>query len=117
MTDGKLDLTLHGAHEAGRHALREALPDLRRELESAGLTFDRLELDADRRDGGASLRGAQQQLDSRAGQQGGSGQPGRQTGPAAGLRPRPPRCGHRRPTTDRPRHPAWTSASDQETAR
>jgi flagellar hook-length control protein FliK len=77
VTGGKLDLTLHGAHEAGRHALREALPELRRELESAGLTFDRLELDTSR-DGGANLRSSQQQLDARAGQQGGSDQPGRQ---------------------------------------
>ncbi|MCU1604374.1 MAG: Flagellar hook-length control protein, partial [Modestobacter sp.] len=63
VTDGTLDLTLQGAHAHGRHALTEALPDLRRELESAGLTFSRLEVDAptsgDDRAGG---RTAQQQL-------------------------------------------------------
>ena len=58
----------------GRHALSEALPELRRELESSGLTFDKLELDTSSRDGG---RSAQQLLqDARAGQQGSPGQRG-----------------------------------------
>jgi flagellar hook-length control protein FliK len=79
ITDGKLDLTLHGAHATGRHALTEALPELRRELESAGLSFDKLEVDTSNRDAGAGLRNSQQQLlDARAGQQGSSGQPGQQ---------------------------------------
>jgi flagellar hook-length control protein FliK len=79
VTDGTLDLTLHGAHEAGRHALRDALPELRRELEGAGLSFNTLEVDTSSRDAGASLRNTQQQLlDARAGQQGFSGQPGQQ---------------------------------------
>jgi flagellar hook-length control protein FliK len=78
VTDGKLDLRLHGAHEAGRHALTEALPELRRDLESAGLTFDRLSVDASSRDGGTSPRTQQQVLDARTGQQGSSGQPGQQ---------------------------------------
>jgi flagellar hook-length control protein FliK len=79
VTDGKLDLTLHGAHPAGRHALTEALPELRRELEGAGLSFDKLVVDPSNRDAGAGLRNPQQQLlDARAGQQGSSGQPGQQ---------------------------------------
>ncbi|MCW2577471.1 MAG: Flagellar hook-length control protein, partial [Modestobacter sp.] len=75
ITHGTLDLTLHGAHEAGRHALVDALPELRRELEDAGLSFSKLEVDTSGGDSGASLRNAQQQLlDARAGQQGASGQ-------------------------------------------
>jgi flagellar hook-length control protein FliK len=63
VTDGTLDLILHGAHAQGRHALTEALPELRRELESAGLTFSRLEVDARTgADDGAGGRTAQQQL-------------------------------------------------------
>jgi flagellar hook-length control protein FliK len=77
ITDGTLDLTLHGAHETGRHALAEALPELRRELESAGLSFAKLEVSTSGGDAGTGLRNAQQQLDARAGQQG-SGQPGQQ---------------------------------------
>ncbi|PZA18906.1 flagellar hook-length control protein FliK, partial [Modestobacter versicolor] len=60
VTDGKLDLVLHGAQEAGRHALREALPELRRDLEAAGLSFDKLEVDTSTRDGGPGSRTAQQ---------------------------------------------------------
>ena len=82
VTGGKLDLTLHGAHEAGRHALTEALPELRRDLESAGLTFDRLAVDTASRDGGTSPRSQQQVLDARTGQQGSSGQPGQQEAPS-----------------------------------
>jgi flagellar hook-length control protein FliK len=79
ITHGTLDLTLHGAHEAGRQALLGALPELRRELEGAGLTFSKLEVDTSGGDSGAGLRNAQQQLlDAHAGQQGGSGQPGQQ---------------------------------------
>jgi flagellar hook-length control protein FliK len=84
VTDGTLDVRLHGAQEAGRHALTEALPELRRELERAGLTFDKLEVATDP-DAGAGARSAQQQLlDARTGQQGSSGRPGQ-----ADARPRP----------------------------
>jgi flagellar hook-length control protein FliK len=50
---GTVDLTLRGAHEHGRAALLDALPDLRRDLEAAGLTTSRLEVDRD--SGGAWL--------------------------------------------------------------
>ncbi|WP_138761167.1 flagellar hook-length control protein FliK [Modestobacter altitudinis] len=81
VTNGTLDLTLHGAHELGRHALADALPDLRRDLEGAGLSLNRLEVGAD--SGGDSspwARAAQQQL---ADSQQGQGRPGQ---PAAGPR-------------------------------
>ena len=71
VTDGTLDVTLHGAHDVGRHALQDALPELRRELESAGLSFTKLEVDTSTRDDGS--RTAQQLSDPRAGQQGSSG--------------------------------------------
>jgi len=83
ITDGTLDLTLQGSSEHGRHALLDALPDLRRDLEGAGLSFSKLEVGASS-DAGSGARAAQQQLlDARAGQpgssgQGSSGQPGQQ---------------------------------------
>jgi flagellar hook-length control protein FliK len=51
VSKGSLDLSLRGAHVQGRAALLEALPDLRRDLESAGLTCSRLAVD--RTTGGA----------------------------------------------------------------
>ncbi len=76
ITDGTIDLTLLGAHEHGRQALAEALPELRRELETAGLSVSRLEVGTDTgRDGDPWQRAGQQQLpDPRGGSQ---GQPGR----------------------------------------
>jgi flagellar hook-length control protein FliK len=61
LQQGTVDLTLRGAHEHGRAALLDALPDLRRDLEAAGLTPSRLEVDRD--SGGAWLdrHSAQQQ--------------------------------------------------------
>ncbi|MGY1854873.1 flagellar hook-length control protein FliK [Modestobacter sp. SYSU DS0290] len=71
VADGTLDLTLQGGSDAGRHALTDALPELRRELEAAGLTLGRLAVDATTADLSSTLRSAQQQLlDARAGQQG-----------------------------------------------
>jgi flagellar hook-length control protein FliK len=67
-----VDLTLRGAHEQGRAALLDALPDLRRELETAGLNCSRLEVD--RESGGSWLErhtAQQQTAGDRAGQQGG----------------------------------------------
>ncbi|OMQ14566.1 hypothetical protein A7K94_0215725, partial [Modestobacter sp. VKM Ac-2676] len=83
VTDGSLDLVLQGGSDAGRHALTDALPELRRELEAAGLTLGRLAVDATTADLDSTLRSAQQQLlDARAGQQGQTtgqqGQPGQQ---------------------------------------
>jgi flagellar hook-length control protein FliK len=72
---GTVDLTLRGAHEQGRAALLDALPDLRRDLEAAGLSCSSLEVDRD--SGGAWLdrHSAQQQA---AAQQQGFGDRGRQ---------------------------------------
>jgi hypothetical protein len=54
---------LRGGSEHGRHALADALPDLRRDLEGAGLSFSRLAVDPDApRDGGPGSRTAEQQL-------------------------------------------------------
>ena len=81
LTKGTVDLTLRGAHDMGRAALLDGLPDLRRDLESAGLTCSRLEVD---RDTGGSL----------------AGPPLRAAGPAAGLRrPRRPADRRREPVT------------------
>ncbi len=44
---GTVDLTLRHASEAGRAALLDALPDLRRDLESAGLSCSKLDVDRD----------------------------------------------------------------------
>jgi hypothetical protein len=61
ITDGTLDLMLRGGSEHGRHALADALPELRRELEGAGLSFSRLAVDPDApRDGGSGGRTAEQ---------------------------------------------------------
>jgi flagellar hook-length control protein FliK len=47
IAQGSLDLSLRGAHEHGRAALLQALPDLRRDLETAGLNCSKLEVDRD----------------------------------------------------------------------
>jgi flagellar hook-length control protein FliK len=84
VTDGTLDLTLRGAHEHGRHALADALPDLRRDLEAAGITLNRLEVGADTgTDGSPWARAAQQQLADSQGGQSRQGQPGSPRGWAA----------------------------------
>jgi flagellar hook-length control protein FliK len=82
---GAVDLTLRGAHEHGRAALLDALPDLRRDLEAAGLSPSRLEVDRD--SGGAWLdrHAAQQQAQQQAmAQQHGSGDRGHQQDRAEG---------------------------------
>ena len=88
VTDGQLDLTLHGAHEHGRHALAEALPELRRELESVGLSVQRLEVSTGSGSGGDAdpwARAAQQQLtDAQGGQQRRPTDTGRGTATASG---------------------------------
>lgn len=45
--NGTLDLFLHGAHEHGQAALTQAVPDLRRYLETAGLSCNRVEVSTD----------------------------------------------------------------------
>ncbi|TFV54368.1 flagellar hook-length control protein FliK, partial [Geodermatophilus sp. DF01-2] len=57
LSQGSVDLTLRGATEAGRTALLEALPDLRRDLQSAGLTCTSASVD---RDAGGGWSSAQQ---------------------------------------------------------
>jgi flagellar hook-length control protein FliK len=47
VSSGTVDLTLRGANEHGRAALLDALPDLRRDLELAGLSVARAEVDRD----------------------------------------------------------------------
>jgi flagellar hook-length control protein FliK len=74
VTRGTVDLVLRGAHEHGRAALLDALPDLRRDLESAGLTTSKVEVARD--SGGSWLdrhaagQQAQQGSGDRPGQQG-----------------------------------------------
>jgi flagellar hook-length control protein FliK len=57
---GVVDLTLRGAHDQGRDALLQALPDLRRDLQSAGLTCSRLDVDRDTGGSGTQQQSAQQ---------------------------------------------------------
>jgi flagellar hook-length control protein FliK len=91
VTGGQLDVTLHGAHEHGRHALAEALPELRRELEAAGVTVQRLEVGADAGTSGGSdpwARAVQQQLaDPQGGQQRAPGDARRGAAPITGDPP------------------------------
>jgi flagellar hook-length control protein FliK len=47
VSQGSLDLTLRGAHDEGRAALLNALPDLRRDLQAAGLDPSRLDVSRD----------------------------------------------------------------------
>jgi flagellar hook-length control protein FliK len=63
LTKGSVDLTLRGAHELGRAALLDGLPDLRRDLESAGLNCSRLEVDRDTGGSWLARHGAQPQAD------------------------------------------------------
>jgi flagellar hook-length control protein FliK len=84
VSQGTLELSLRGAHEHGRAALVDALPDLRRDLQTAGLTCSRLEVDRDA--SGSWL--AQQSAQHQSAQQQGSGQrPGSQDGGDARSRP------------------------------
>jgi flagellar hook-length control protein FliK len=68
LSKGTVDLTLRGAHEHGRAALLDALPDLRRDLESAGLNPSRLDVARDTGGSWLDRHAAQQQ--AAAGQQG-----------------------------------------------
>ena len=62
VTKGAVELALRGAHEHGRAALLEALPDLRRDLEAAGLNPSRLEV---ARETGSSLLDRQRRCGTR----------------------------------------------------
>jgi flagellar hook-length control protein FliK len=86
LSKGAIDLTLRGAHDLGRAALLDGLPDLRRDLEAAGLTPSRLEVDRDT--GGSWLaRHAAQQHAEQQGSGQRNGQPGGR--PDGGDRSRP----------------------------
>jgi flagellar hook-length control protein FliK len=74
---GTVDLTLRGAHDMGRAALLDGLPDLRRDLESAGLTCSRLEVDRDT--GGSWLARHSAQQGQQGMHQGPSDRGGQQT--------------------------------------
>jgi flagellar hook-length control protein FliK len=76
LDNGVVDLTLRGAHQHGRDALLQALPDLRRDLEAAGLSCSRLDVD---RDTGGSWT-AQHHSAQREAQQQAGGDPRGQTG-------------------------------------
>ncbi len=70
VTDGTLDIGLRGASDAGRAALLDALPDLRRDLESSGLACSRLQVDREQAGSGqsqaqAGWEQARQQADER----------------------------------------------------
>ncbi|MGY1723145.1 flagellar hook-length control protein FliK [Blastococcus sp. SYSU DS0533] len=75
VAEGVLDLTLRGAHELGRAALLEALPELRRDLEAAGLSPSRVEVDADAGGSWLSRHAAEQQARQDTGSRGGSHEP------------------------------------------
>jgi flagellar hook-length control protein FliK len=98
VTRGTVDLLLRGAHEHGRAALHDALPELRRDLEAAGLTTSRLEVARDAGGGWLDRHAAGQQA-----QQGSGDRPGQQGSPEGRSRPwlRPADSGETRsvPTT------------------
>jgi flagellar hook-length control protein FliK len=83
VSQGTVELTLRGASEHGRAALLDAVPDLRRDLEAAGLTCSRLDVDRGSRDGGWS---SSQQHTGRFGEPGTGGR-GSQERPDGGARP------------------------------
>jgi hypothetical protein len=73
--NGTIDLGLRGASDAGRAALLDALPDLRRDLESSGLSCSRLQVDREQAGSGHSQdrAGWQQSPDGGRGQGQGQG--------------------------------------------
>jgi flagellar hook-length control protein FliK len=85
VSKGAVELTLRGAHEHGRAALLDAVPDLRRDLEAAGLTCSRLDVDRGSRDGAWSS--SSQQHAGRPGEQGHGGRGSQHDRSEAGARP------------------------------
>ncbi|TFV52940.1 flagellar hook-length control protein FliK [Blastococcus sp. TF02A-35] len=73
VAQGSLDLHLRGAHEQGRLALLDALPELRRDLESAGLSPSRVEVDADAGGSWLAKHAAEQQAHQQSQQHGSGG--------------------------------------------
>jgi flagellar hook-length control protein FliK len=98
VSQGTVELTLRGAHEHGRAVLLDALPDLRRDLEAAGLTCSRLDVDRGSRDGSWS---SSQQQPGRFGEPGAGDRGGSQGRPDGGARPwqRSADTGEGRPAT------------------
>ena len=96
LSHGTVELTLRGAHDHGRAALIDALPELRRDLEAAGLTCSRVDVDRGR-DGSSS---AQQQS---TGRDAGGGRGQQHDRGDTGARPwhRPADNGEGRPATAR----------------
>ena len=70
VNQGNLDLHLRGAHEMGRAALIDALPELRRDLEAAGLSPSRVEVDADTGGSWLARHTAEQQAQQNSGDRG-----------------------------------------------
>jgi flagellar hook-length control protein FliK len=66
LTKGAVDLILRGAHDLGRAALLDGLPDLRRDLEASGLNPSRLEVDRDTGGSWLDRHAAQQQAGQHA---------------------------------------------------
>jgi flagellar hook-length control protein FliK len=65
LAQGSVELSMRGSTEAARAALLDSLPDLRRDLESAGLSCSRASVDRDT--GGAWSSSQQQAPGERAG--------------------------------------------------
>ena len=84
VSQGTVELTLRGAHEHGRAALLDAVPDLRRDLEAAGLTCSRLDVDRGSRDGASS---SSQQNAGRPGEHGPGGRGPQHDRSDGGARP------------------------------
>jgi len=70
LTKGSIELALRGAHEHGRAALLDALPELRRELEAAGLNPSRVEVARDTGGSWLDRQPAQQQAQQGFGERG-----------------------------------------------
>jgi flagellar hook-length control protein FliK len=100
LSQGTVELTLRGAHDHGRAALVDALPDLRRDLEAAGLTCSRVDVDRGARDG--SWSGSQSSASAQAGGREGGGRGPQQERSENGARP------WHRPADNEEGHPART---------
>ncbi|WP_409332256.1 flagellar hook-length control protein FliK [Trujillonella humicola] len=91
--NGAIDLHLRHASEAGRAALLDAMPDLRRDLEASGLTLSRLDVSRDSGDPWTAAQQHQRQQEAReqaAARGEGNGRPWtRETDPETGRPARP----------------------------
>ena len=114
LSKGTVDLTLRGAHEHGRAALLDALPDLRRDLEAAGLTCSRAGGRPRHRRlvAGPALRPADAEQQA-SGERGGQQDRGDEVTTLAAVLPIPRERADPAAPAD-PRRPAWTCASEKE---